>query len=148
MTFLSFIDWHLAMEQRPYLVTWDLKFGERLRERLRVFIDLIIVILYAYLLVNATVLIKDPGHSVSAFLIGFPLIFVFYTLWALLRRKRYPTASKSTLWVLTGFTLIFATIYVVYAATNSSGKASNEIALAIVIVAVFLYRFINGLVHK
>ncbi len=147
-TFLSFIDWHLAMEQRPYLVTWDITYGERLRERLRVFIDLIIVILYAYLLVNATVLIDDPGHSVSHFLIGFPLIFVFYTVWGLLRRNRYPAASTRTLWVLGSFTVVFVAIYAVYTATRSSGKASNEIVLAVVIAAVLLYRVINGLFHR
>jgi hypothetical protein len=147
-TVLSFIDWHLAMEQRPYLVTWDLDYSERLRERLRVFIDLIIVILYAYLLINATVLIDHPGHSLSSFLIGFPLIFVFYTVWGVLRRNRYPKASKSTPWVLAGFAVVFGAIYAVYAATNSSGKAGNEVVLAIVIGTVFLYRLINGAVHK
>jgi hypothetical protein len=147
-TFLSFIDWHLAMEHRPYLVTWDLQQGhERLRERVRVFIDLGIVILYAYLLINATVLITDPGHSLSHFLIGYPLIFALYVAWNLLRHQRYPNASAVT-WALGSFAFIFTVIYAGYIAIGNSGEVSNDITLGIVILAILVYRLVNGIVRK
>lgn len=152
-TFQSFIDWHLAMEQRPFLVTWDLDFWERLRERIRVFVDLSIVIFYAYLLVNATPLISDPGHDLKPFLIGFPIVFGLYTVWSVLRRIRYAGASMARLWVVLAFAVAFLGIYIGYGVISAPGwlpthRDQNVFALAVVITTVFLYRVTNMFVGR
>lgn len=143
-TFQSFIDWHLAMEKRPYLVTWDLGHWERLRERFRVFIDLTIVIVYAFMLVNATKLLADPGHDLNLFLIGFPLIFLLYTAWHILRTIRYPNADPLTLRLLVASTTGFVVLYIAYRAVEPpswlSDQAYNNVALIVAILLTAAYR--------
>lgn len=153
-TFQSFIDWHLAMEQRPFLVTWELRFWERIPERIRVFVDLSIVMTYAYLLVNATPLITDPGYDMSPFLIGFPIVFGLYTAWSILRRIRYEGASLGRLWVVLSFAGVFLLIYLGYALISPpdwflpSDRDQNIFTLGLVILTVFLYRVTNMIVGR
>jgi hypothetical protein len=93
-TIQSFIDWHVAMERDPYLVEWDYDPWPRTLERLRFAVDLLVVMTYAFLVVNAVPLINDPDASLAVFLAGFPAILALYLVWAVLRRRRYPDATN------------------------------------------------------
>jgi hypothetical protein len=146
-TFLSFIDWHLAMERRPYMVARELPVKEWRREWFRVWIDLLIVMVYAFLLVNGTILIHDPNHSINAFLLGYPIIFGLYLGWGLLRRKRYPDSPANRLWLLFFTAIAFLVISLCYRFISGDIRAGNVASLSVVIVITLIYRFISGTMH-
>jgi hypothetical protein len=147
-TFLSFIDWHLAMERMPYMVDRNLPGKVWRREWSRVWIDLLIVMVYAFLLINGLVLIHNPNHSINAFLIGYPIIFALYLVWGLLRRKRYTNAPTNRLWLLFGTAIVFLAISLCYRFIPGDVRAGNIASLLVVIVATVVYRFISGSMHK
>jgi hypothetical protein len=139
-TFLSFIDWHIAMDERPYMVTVGTT-GEQWLERLRVWIDLLIVMTYAYLLINANDFKSDPNHSLNAFLIGFPIMFVLYIVWELLRRLAY-SAPRTSLSVLVGTLVALVAVAACYHAINGNIHDGDIASLSVVIAIIGAFRFL------
>jgi hypothetical protein len=148
MTVQSFIDWHRAMERRPYLMTPDIPTWPRLKERMRVFVDLVTVMLYAYTVINGKTLITNPARGLEHFLIGFPLMFMCYWLWGLLRKARYP-AIVSSHRVSLFYAIIFAAGYVLYVllpnmAWLGGPRGNNDFTLVMVIAGIVAYRLEVG----
>lgn len=141
-TFTSFIDWHLAMESKPYVVDRSRTTHHR-TEWCRVWIDLLTVMVYAYMLVNATTLIATPGHSLSSFLIGFPIIFICYGTWVGLRRAQYEDRPGRRLCLITTIFLTYTALWAVYTTAIHHGHQANEIVLIIATILVVVYRIAN-----
>ena len=85
-TVLSWIDWHITMEVRPYNFSASHVHG--LTEKIRLGVDLFIVTTYAYLLFTVEAL-KQPGEYLGGYLLAFPIIFGAYLLSGLARRRSH-----------------------------------------------------------
>lgn len=142
VTLHSFVDWHLAMEDYPYGAGWDESGVARTFERLRFVVDVLIVGGYAFLVVNAVPLVRDPGHDLSLFLGGFPFIFGLYTLWALLRRRRYPKASRpwASFAAVAGTAVMLALHEIDHGGFLNDGADQNNIYLVLMIAVTLVYR--------
>jgi hypothetical protein len=81
-TIRSFIDWHIAMEVRPYRVltkctrTWELS---------RVLLDFLIMFSYSFLLLRVHALIDLPATDLTSVAIIYVWIYVAYIIWGCLR---------------------------------------------------------------
>jgi hypothetical protein len=145
-TLMSFIDWHIAMERDPYLIAWERPFWARTLERCRFATDLLIVATYAFLVVNAVPLMKDPSTDLSVLLTGFPVTFGLYVVWLMLRRRRYPHAGNPLPMIAT-FGLLVG-VYVMYRLPShplGAGAEANNRAFALVLGSVVLYRVSNAI---
>jgi uncharacterized HAD superfamily protein len=86
-TVASWIDWHVAIVRRPY----DTR---QFQERYRVYADLAVAMLYAYLVFTIEPLVGAPYISLTAHLLGYPLVFALYLLSGLLRRMTHGKAAS------------------------------------------------------
>lgn len=139
----SFVGWHAAIEERRYRL-----FVAKVRttELWRVYIDVAIVVVYAYLLINAEPLQEDAGNDITALLWGFPVLFLLYGLWGHFRRIA---------WGKDGFSLpvlgCFGSAYIVLATLyctdpfdfGGSASLANSLALGAALALMVAYRFIN-----
>lgn len=103
-TVLSWIDWHVTMELRPY--NFNPRNRYRLTERARLGLDLSIVTLYAYLLFSIEEFKKAPNNSIELFLLGFPTVFLAYLLSGLARRRSHGKLASNP-----GPIVIFGIVY-------------------------------------
>jgi hypothetical protein len=142
----SFIAWHSAIEQWRYRVLVP-KNRIRTVELWRVYVDILIVIVYAFLLLAAEPLAHDGGADISAFLFGFPTLFVLYALWGRLRRIAWGGSKDPfNFWYLALFGSLAFTIAVVYRLNPDVGISEalgNAIAIGCVGLVMVFYRFIN-----
>jgi hypothetical protein len=141
----SFIAWHSAIEQWRYRV---LVSKDRIRtiELWRVYTDIFIVIVYAFLLLAAEPLTHDGGADISAFLFGFPVLFALYVLWGRLRRVAWGGNDPFNLLYLVFFGLlsfVVACVYTLDPDVGISEALGNGIALSCTGLLMILYRFIN-----
>lgn len=86
-TVLSWIDWHVTMEARPY--NFNPRNRHRGMEEIRLGLDVLVVIVYAYLLFAIEKFKKEPDIAVGAYLLGFPVVFAAYLLSGLSRRRSH-----------------------------------------------------------
>jgi len=140
----SFVAWHTAIEQRRYRInTTDV----RTIELWRLYIDALIVAVYAYMVLCAEPLINDGGASIEALLWGFPLLFLLYLAWGLLRRAAWgPDEFEFDFLILFGGLYAFvAEIYSLapYGLLERDRSTVNGIFLSICLLLMFLYRYIN-----
>jgi uncharacterized HAD superfamily protein len=105
-TVASWIDWHVAMARRPY----DTR---RLPERFRVYSDVGISMLYAYLLFTIEPLVNDPDASLSLHLLGYPLVFGLYLVSGLLRRWTHGRAASKIAPLVVGF-IAYIAVWAIY----------------------------------
>jgi len=95
----SWIDWNTSMEDHPYdfrtrsrttVGRWQTRF-----ERWRLYSDIVIVILYSYMLFQVHPLVGHPNADIRYLLLGYPLVFLLYLASGELRILRYgPVASN------------------------------------------------------
>lgn len=95
----SWIDWNASMEDHPY------DFRTRARttvgrwqtrcERWRYYSDILIVILYSYMLFQVQPLVGHPNADIRYLLLGYPLVFVLYLVSGELRILRYGTVASN-----------------------------------------------------
>jgi len=78
----SFIDWHIAMEVRPYRILTEKVRDKELR---RVFLDFAIMASYSFLILRAHTLIQHPGSDITAIAITYAAIYLAYIIWGKLR---------------------------------------------------------------
>lgn len=105
-TILSWMDWHVTMYRNQYVVAEAL-------EKLRLFIDLMIVAAYAYLLFTAHALLGRPRGDLLPHLAGYVIVFLLYALAGVIRRiKHGPKATRLTA-ILVGWAL-FAVLWLAY----------------------------------
>src|ERR1039457_4550543 len=86
-TVLSWIDWHVTMELRPY--NFSAQNAHRHTEQLRLGLDLFIVTIYAYLLFTVEDVKRQPSGWLGGYLLGFPIIFGAYLFSGLARRRSH-----------------------------------------------------------
>lgn len=126
-TVLSWIDWHITMELHPFdrrnWVEW-----------VRLAADLLIVVLYAYLLFTVEPFVDTPGASLRAYLLGFPLVFSLYLLSGATRKATYGVAASRFVPILV-FLCFFGVLWVAYVAWFS-GPSSAEWNLTFLGVAL------------
>jgi uncharacterized HAD superfamily protein len=77
-TVSSWVDWHVAMAHRPYDTRQH-------AERFRVYADVGVATLYAYLLFTIEPIVGHPDASLTRHLAGYPLVFAAYLLSGWLR---------------------------------------------------------------
>lgn len=141
-TILSWIDWHITMEKRPY----NLGPGEPLSiyHKLRVFSDVLVVTIYAYVLFAIKDFSDDSSGDISDFILGFMFIFVGYLISGTLRRKVYGRLA-STIWLINLFVIIFLAYYFLYAYLVIIGRINiptlNAGAIALLFATMVFYRF-------
>ena len=129
----SWIDWHVVMARRPYDTRQPI-------ERFRIYSDVSIAVLYAYLLFTIEALITDPSVTLYYHLIGYPLVFGLYLASGLLRLWVHgKKASKPLPMVCTG--VLYIGVLLGYGAVRSRSYFNEETLNAIAISITFLLMF-------
>jgi hypothetical protein len=141
----SWIDWNRTMELRPYDFRPKRLVGRLIEqsERFRLYSDLAIVTVYAYVLFQVAPLVGDPKADIRYLLLGYPIVFVLYLVSGLLRIVRHGSRASnpaSILWFLAIF-LVILLGYVGLRRTALSGFTLNCIALVATVVAMRAYRW-------
>lgn len=113
-TVLSWIDWHVTMEVRPY--NFNPRNRYRVTEQLRLGLDLLVVTVYAYLLLSIDELKKAPNEGVSSFLVGFPAVFATYLLSGLARRRAHGQLATNAI-PIASFGLAYVVLFLTYRLT-------------------------------
>jgi len=138
----SFVSWHGAIEQRRYRLSVP---DVRTTELCRVYIDALIVLVYAYLLLKAEPLRAQSDADIAGLLWAFPMLFVLYGTWGYLRRVAWgPDDFK--LRVLIKFAVAYSVLALLYQldpAGIGGSAVANSFALACVLMMMGAYRFIN-----
>jgi hypothetical protein len=144
----SWIGWHAAMSRSPYIYRND-DGTTNWSEQLRVFADVAVVFVYAYVLFRIESFKTDPSANIGLMLIGYPAIFLLYLASGRLRVLRYGRSASRGIPLTVGllmFLLLASVYYVVRPCVPSSTTANiwlNGVALCFVIVAMMLYRLLN-----
>jgi hypothetical protein len=139
----SFVAWHAAIETRRYKIGGD----ERTTELWRVYIDVLIVAVYAFMLFSAEPLIATPGADIRGLFWAFPLLFLLYGAWGYFRRIAWGP-DEFMLPMLVLFFVLYVAVALAYT-TAMPGMSScdselvNLIALGVVLALMGLYRYIN-----
>ena len=129
----SWIDWHVVMARRPYDTRQTV-------DRFRIYSDVGIAVLYAYLLFTIEPLITDPGATLFHHLLGYPLVFSLYLVSGLLRRWVHgKKASRPLPMICAG--ILYVGVMVGYCIVRSRDHLSDETVNAIAIAATFLLMF-------
>lgn len=115
-TVLSWIDWHVTMELRPF--NFNPRNRHRVIEQFRLGFDMLVVVVYAYLVFAIDDLKKAPNTGVSVYLWGYPAVFATYLLSGLSRRRAHgKLATNPTPIVIFGLAYVFLSL--AYKLTNS-----------------------------
>ena len=131
----SWIDWHVVMARRPY----DTR---QLVDRFRIYSDVAIAVLYAYLLFTIETLINDPGATLVYHLIGYPLVFALYLASGLLRRWVHGQKASRPSHIVGAFIAYFLlTIGYHLAWTHGHVDAENQNALTVTIVLLLMFGY-------
>jgi 5'(3')-deoxyribonucleotidase len=115
-TVLSWIDWHVTMEVRPY--NFNPRNRHRVTEQLRLGLDMLVVTVYAYLLLVIDELKKTPNEGVAAYLLGFPAVFATYLFSGLARRRAHGRLATNSIPIAT-FGVAYVLLSLAYRLTNS-----------------------------
>jgi len=110
----SWVDYSFTMLMNPFQFGWRTS----VRERLRFLVDLLIVVVYAYLLFALTELQKAAAADLTMWFFGLVAVFVLYWCSGKLRiRQHGPRASRLGLIGLFGLVyLLLALVYVLFRA--------------------------------
>ena len=141
---LSWMGWHATMERYPYMYYKDGTRDISVNEHFRVFSDLAVVILYAYVLFRIELLKTTPSADITPMLVGYPLIFAFYLLSGHLRIKAYDRRASRVLPLLAGF-VVFLALVVAYGVARASFSTAthtwlNAGGLVLVMALTITYR--------
>ena len=110
-TVLSWIDWHVAMELRPY--NFNQRNRHRTTEEIRLGIDMLVVTLYAYLLFTIEEFKKTPSEGVGAYLVGFPAVFAAYLFSGLARRRAHGLLATNAIPIVS-FGVAYVLLWLAY----------------------------------
>jgi len=142
----SWIDWNTSMEDHPY----DFRTRARTRlgrwqtraERWRLYSDILIVVLYSYMLFQVKPLTQNPEADMRYLLLGYPLVFALYLGSGQLRILRYgPLASN--LRPILEFLGLFVLILIAYIVLRHTGLSKfwlNCTALVVALATTRAYR--------
>jgi hypothetical protein len=143
----SWIDWNTTMEFRPYdfrrqAATGVGRFVEH-SERFRLYSDLAIVTLYAYVLFQVGGLVGHPTADIRYLLLGYPIIFGLYLISGVLRVVRHGREASNLppiIWYLGLFTAILL-VYILLRETALPAFALNCTALIATVIGMRTYRW-------
>lgn len=139
----SYLGWHQAVETRRYRIIAK---GAKTTELWRVYIDVLIVTVYAYMLLVAQPLQHHPGADIAPLLFAFPVIFALYWVWGYLRQVAWGR-DDYTAWVLVGFGALCAAVAFGYRFSplhiSASRAVANDICLVATWLLMIIYRMIN-----
>ena len=105
-TVSSWVDWHVAMAHRPYDTRQH-------AERFRVYADVGVATLYAYLLFTIEPLVGHPDGSLTRHLVGYPLVFGAYLLSGVLRQWTHGRSASKRKPLVIGF-VAYVVLVLVY----------------------------------
>ena len=132
----SWIDWHVVMARRPYDTRQQV-------DRFRIYSDVAIAVLYAYLLFTIEPLIANPSVTLIYHLLGYPLVFVLYLASGLLRRWVHgKKASRPSLivWALVAYSSLTIGYHLIRTHAIIDANIQNGLTLAVVLMLMFGYR--------
>lgn len=138
----SFIDWHLAMEERPYRI---LDRNARSVELGRVVLDFGIMATYTFLLLRAHVLIDDPGADLLALALAYPAIYAMYMAWNRLQRCAYGAErfTQRPLWAATTAASILVGLYLLAPQLGLDDELRNTLFVLLELGIVAAFRHTN-----
>lgn len=143
MTVLSWIDWHATVTNYPYNLSSYNK--RRKAEYLKLWLDLLIVVAYAYLLFKAESFAGRSGQSVSGYLWGLPVVYLLY-LAVGIARSRGARRRASYYMPIVSFLVAFILLALAYRRFTSAfgvrvdPATGNLFALLVVVFLTVLYR--------
>jgi 5'(3')-deoxyribonucleotidase len=143
-TMFSWIDWHITMGLRPYNFDPRDRRG-RLIDELRLFSDMFIVIVYAYVLLTIKEFSSDPRSDISGYLFGFVLIYLGYFFSGFLRRLSYGRLA-SQIGIIIIFGIYYLLLYLSYHLrffgflTQENIKNSNIWFILLALLTMIEYR--------
>jgi hypothetical protein len=148
-TVLSWIDWHVTMELRPY--NFNPRNPHRMIEQFRLSVDLLVVAVYAYLLFTIEDFKRTPEKGIADYLLGFPAVFAAYLLSGLARRWAHGTLATNPRPILV-FGFAYLLLYLSYRETwirflPYSGRAGHWIdgaAIGAALILMLSYRLTRG----
>ena len=140
----SYIDWHIAMADAPYKIRTE---GDRFRELIRVYVDLLIVGSYVMLFLAAGHLARHPGGDLRPFLLFLALIVLLYIAWGVVRRRTYKTKREykrpTLIIVLVGLLAICGAYWIDHSGDGllaHHGTARDLTALGLALAVWIAYR--------
>ncbi len=140
----SWIDWHVVMAKRPYDIG-------QLVDRFRIYSDISIAAVYAYLLFTIEPLIGNPNATLFYHLIGYPLAFVLYLTSGFLRQWTYGRDASKTQPLVIGF-VAYTGLLICYNVLLSfrifDVAYLNAIALGVAFLLMFGYRWYRRWLDK
>ena len=139
----SFVAWHSAIEAGWYRMSSD----RRTTELWRLYVDVLIVALYAYMFIAAEPLMKEEGSNLGGLFWAFPVLFALYWLWGCFRRVAWGE-DEFDFWVLLLFGVLYAALAAFYVLLPSGTlgigeETGNTLALATALALMALYRYVN-----
>lgn len=138
----SYVAWHAAIVERRYRIYASV----RTTELWRVYIDVTIVAVYAYMFIVAKPLEKHSGADISRLFYAFPVLFLLYALWGQLRRAAWGR-DDFKIKILFVFALSFALLALQYRVDIIDIKVSNTISnvlgLGTALCLMASYRYVN-----
>lgn len=146
-TVLSWIDWHVTMELRPY--NFSIENTHLTTEKARLGLDLFIVTVYAYLMFSVESIKQRPGGWMGGYLLGFPIIFVAYLFSGLARRLSHgklATNPKPIIWMGLAYVVLYVVYWRVYVAASVFSQWRPGINASAVVLALGLmiaYRMVR-----
>lgn len=145
----SWIDWNTTMELRPYDFrppSTDATPAERLvahSERWRLYIDIAIVTVYAYVLFQVAPLVGNSDADIRYLLLGYPFVFSLYLgsgLTRIIRHGRIASNIQPIIEFL-GVFLALVIAYILLSTTGLSPFLLNCAALVAALVGTRAYRW-------
>lgn len=145
-TVLSWVDWHITMELRPYNL--NPKSAYIRTEYARLCFDLVIVTAYAYLIFVIETFKSRPEAWVGRFVLGFVIIFAAYLLAGLARRIAHGKLATNPVPILcTG--LAYVVLYILYGYAYDRAPSTykswiNFGTIVLVVAIMFAYRSVRA----
>ena len=136
----SFIAWHVSIERGHYRIASD----HKLTEHCRVYIDAIIVVLYAFMLFSAEPLMNDSKSDIGSLLLAFPILFLLYVAWGLLRGVAW-SGNALGLKILFCFGGLYVVLLCAYefAPLPFGDAAANAVAMLVALLLMVVYRCVD-----
>ena len=135
-TVLRWYDWHHTMMDRPYDMS---RFGGT--EWARLASDMVIVVLYAYLLFSIAPFESDPTAIIWRHLLGYPLIFIVYLLSGVARRRAYGPLASNLRSIIAFLAILSGVVSEYWLLTRQGASlALNVVVLLAVLGLMLLYR--------
>jgi hypothetical protein len=139
-TIFSWAAWQVSMSRYPYLL-------KRGPEDLRFGVDVVIGVMYAYMLFALTDVRSDPSGSLQKYLLGPPIIFALYLLSGAIRAMAYGWDSTKPVYsglACFAFGVIALVYWLVFVGSHSVSGAVNLGTLASCLVVLLVYRYFRS----